>query len=117
MIMKKIFTLLFCVMAMSFAANATDNLEPVYHCINVLLNQNQTTNVMTTNLDANHDGAISIADVTTLIDMALLANKPAAQAPANEPNDEDRINDMLNDVPPVPTVSDLTDTIDKKLSK
>ena len=68
--MKKIFTLLFCVVALGFAANAneTSNVDKI---INVLLGNGQTTAIMGTNLDVNHDGAITIADVTAQIDFEL----------------------------------------------
>jgi hypothetical protein len=69
--MKKIFTLLFCVAAISFAANANNNSDRIQKCIDVLLGADQSTAIMTTNLDANHDGVIDIADVTALIDMKL----------------------------------------------
>lgn len=72
--MKKIFTLLFCVVAISFASNASD-LPLVDRCINVLLGNEQPTELMAAELDANHDGIISIADVTTLIDEALQAKE------------------------------------------
>ena len=116
--MKKIFTLLICVVAMSFAAHANDNnMDLVYRCIDVLMGKSQPTAIMTTNLDANHDGVIDIADVTTLIDMALLAGKPAAKAPALETSVEDMIDNMLDGVEPTPTIGDVTDAIDKKLEK
>ena len=113
--MKKIFTLLFCVVAMGFAANASE-LPMVDKCINVLLGIEQPTAIMAANLDANGDGVINIADVTTLIDKALLAQQQApAQPQAGEIDVKAIINDMLDGVPPTPTIDDVTDTVDKKL--
>lgn len=113
--MKKIFTLLFCVMAMNFAAQAAENLDPVQRCINVLLGKEQPTTLMAVNLDANHDGVINIEDVTTLIDMALEANQPA-MAPAKEADVKAMINNILDGEPPTPTIDEVTETIDKKLN-
>ena len=115
--MKKIFTLLFCVVAMGFAANASE-LPMVDKCINVLLGIEQPTAIMATNLDANGDGVINIADVTTLIDMALLAqqqNAPAQQPQAGEIDVPAMINDMLDGEPPMPTINDVTDGIDHNI--
>lgn len=113
--MKKIFTLLFCVVAMGFAANASE-LPLVDKCINVLLGNEQPTAIMATNLDANGDGVINIADVTTLIDMALLGQQQApAQQQAGEINVQAIINDMLDDEPPTPVITDVTDGIDHNI--
>lgn len=111
--MKKIFTLLFCVVAMGFAANASE-LPLVDKCINVLLGNEQPTAIMAANLDANGDGVINIADVTTLIDMALQAQqqKAPAQQQAGEVDVQAIINDMLDGEPPTPTINDVTDGID-----
>ena len=114
--MKKIFTLLFCVVAMGFAANASE-LPLVDKCINVLLGNEQPTAIMAANLDANGDGVINIADVTTLIDMALQAQQqqaPAQQQPG-EVDVQAIINDMLDGEPPTPTINDVTDGIDHNI--
>ena len=113
--MKKIFTLLFCIVAMGFAANASD-LPLVDKCINVLLGYEQPTAIMAANLDANGDGVINIADVTTLIDMALQANQQ--KAPARNDSEIDVqaiIDDILDGEPPTPTISDVTDGVDHNL--
>lgn len=113
--MKKIFTLLFCVVAMGFAANASE-LPLVDKCINVLLGNEQPTAIMATNLDANGDGVINIADVTTLIDMALLGQQQApAQQQPGEIDVQAIINDMLDDEPPTPVITDVTDGIDHNI--
>ena len=112
--MKKIFTLLFCV-AMGVAANASE-LPLVDQCINVLLGVEQPTALMAANLDANHDGVINIADVTTLIDMALQAKQQKAPARTEGEIDVQAIiNDILDGEPPTPTISDVTDGIDHNI--
>lgn len=116
--MKKFFTLLFCVVTMSLAANAN---EPtlVDRCINVLLGQTQNTMLMTPNLDANHDGMISIIDATMLIDQALEAQQvqkaPAQQQP--EAKVEAIIDEALQTTTGQPDIEDVSKAIDKKIKK
>lgn len=112
--MKKIFTLLFCMVAISFAASANNYVDRVEQCINVLLGKTTPTTLMTTNLDANHDGMLSIDDVTAIIDEGL-QEQQINRAPAKENEINGMINDMLDGVPPTPTIDDVTDTVDKKL--
>lgn len=115
--MKKIFTLLFCVVAMGFAANASE-LPLVDKCINVLLGNEQPTALMAVNLDANGDGVINIADVTTLIDMALQSQQQAPAQAQQQPGEIDVkaiINDMLDGEPPTPSINDVTDGIDHNI--
>ena len=112
--MKKIFTLLFCVAAMTSAANATDT-SMVERCINVLLGNETPTTIMATNLDANHDGVLSIADVTTLIDQALAAQQ-VNRAPARNIDVEGMINEMLENNNEEPTISDVSKAIDRNLN-
>lgn len=114
-IMKKIFTLLFCVVAVSFAASADNYANRAEQCINALLGKTTTT-LMINNLDANNDGALTIDDVTTIIDEDLQAQQ-TRRAPAKENEIKDMINNMLNNVPPTPTIDDVTDAVDKKLKK
>ena len=84
--MKKFFTLLFCVAAMSFAASANEA-PNVDEYINALLNGNQTTTLRGANLDFNHDGIVSIADVTAIIDNNLETQEQQVnRAPASKPN-------------------------------
>ena len=117
--MKKIFTLLFCVAAMTFAANANTNYE---RCIEFLLQQDTPARFTAANLvefDVNLDGVINIDDVTAMI-AQMLDEKEAARANAprnNSPKVQEVINDMLNDTPPVPTMKDLTDTINEQIKK
>ena len=112
--MKKIFTLLFCMVTISFAASANNYVDRVEQCINVLLGKTTPTTLMTTNLDANHDGMLSIDDVTAIIDEGL-QEQQINRAPAKENEIDGMINDMLDGVPPTPTIDDVTDTVDKKL--
>lgn len=114
--MKKFFTLLFCVTAISIAANAADDMTLVNKCIDVLMSQEQPTVAMMAELDANYDGEINIADVTTLIDKALIA-KQVIKAPAKKSEVQAIIDDMLDNEPPTPTIHDVTDAIDKSIKQ
>lgn len=114
--MKKIFTLLFCMVAFSFAASANNYAERVEQCIHALLNRTATTTLMTTNLDANHDGILNINDVTAIIDEGL-QEQQINRAPAKENEVEGMLNNMLDGVPPTPTINEVTDAIDKKLKQ
>ena len=83
--MKKIFTLLFALVAMSAAASSSVMVD---RCINVLLGETGPTIMAANfdaNLDANHDGEITIDDVAVLIDMELQAKAANVnRAPAKE---------------------------------
>lgn len=114
--MKKFFTLLFCITAMSIAANAADDANMVTRCMDALMNHEQPTSPMAANLDANNDGVLNIADVTTLIDMNLQANQ-SLKAPAKKGEVQTIIDDMLNNVPPTPTINQVTEAVDKTLEK
>lgn len=115
-IMKRIFTLLFCVVAVSFAASADSYADRVEQCINALLGKITPTTLMINNLDANHDGALNIDDVTTIIDEGL-QEQQTRRAPAKDNEIKEMINNMLNNEPPTPTIDDVTDAVDKKLKK
>ena len=67
-------------------------------------------------LDANQDGVINIADVTTLIDMSLQA-KHSMKAPAKKSEVQTMIDDMLDNEPPRPTIHEVTEAIDKSIEK
>ena len=114
--MKKIFTLLLCVVAFSFAANANNYVERVEQCINALLNKTAPTAIMMTNLDANHDGVLNIHDVTTIIDEGL-QEQQINRAPAKDNEVESIINDILDGVPPTPSIDKVTEAVDKKLKQ
>ena len=112
--MKKIFTLLICMVAISFAASANNYVDRVEQCINVLLGKTTPTTLMMTNLDANHDGALNIHDVTAIIDEGL-QEQQIQRAPAQDNEISAIVNDILDGVPPTPTIDEVTDAVDKKL--
>lgn len=113
--MKKIFTLLFCAIALSFTASADDL---VSECMNTLLSGNGTR-LMATNvnaqLDANQDGVISIADVTALIDMKL-EQENVNRAPRNT-DVESLINDIISNDQPKANIEDVNEAIEHNLKK
>ena len=111
--MKKIFTLLFCVVALGFAAQAEDN-GLIDRCINVLLGGEQPTMLMAANLDANHDGVISISDVTTLIDQQLMEQQ-ANRAPATEVDVDALIEEVLKAKAGEPNIHDVNEAIEHNL--
>ena len=110
--MKKIFTLLFCVVALALSASANNRVD---QCIDVLLGKVVPTQAMAADLDANHDGVITIQDVSVIIDEALeeiRLNKAQAQKPANV---NAIINDILDNEPPTPDISEVSEAIDQNL--
>lgn len=113
--MKKIFTLLFCAIALSFTASADDL---VSECMNTLLSGNGTR-LMATNvnaqLDANQDGVISIADVTALIDMKL-EQENVNRAPRNT-DVESLIYDIISNDQPKANIEDVNEAIEHNLKK
>ncbi len=113
--MKKIFTLLFCAIALSFTASADDL---VSECMNTLLSGNGTR-LMATNvnaqLDANQDGVISIADVAVLIDMKL-EQENVNRAPRNT-DVESLINDIISNDQPKANIDDVNEVIEHNLKK
>lgn len=113
--MKKIFTLLFCAIALSFTASADDL---VSECMNTLLSGNDTR-LMATNvnaqLDANQDGVISIADVAALIDMKL-EQENVNRAPRNT-DVESLINDIISNDQPKANIDDVNEVIEHNLKK
>ena len=120
--MKKIFTLLFCITAMSFACNAQD-LTPVQDCIQYLLAHNSSNQVLiasnaNANMDANHDGVINIHDVTFMINENLKAAqvKQEGRAPARNDSDVKKlIHEVLESETDTPNINDVTDAINEKL--
>ena len=111
--MKKIFTLFFCVLAMSFAASASD-IPAADQCIDVLLGKVQPTMIMATNLDANHDGVIDIHDVTTLIDQAL--KEEANRAPAQEIDVNALMQETLSTETGEPNIEDVTNAVQHNIN-
>lgn len=112
--MKKIFTLLICVAALAFAANAENS--RAQQCIDYLLNgSNAPKAVMVANFDVNNDGIVDISDATMLINMELEAK---ANAPAKKKVDVDAIiNDILDGEPPTPNLGDVNEAINKNLEE
>ncbi len=115
--MKKIFTLLFCVVALGFAAQAQDA-TVVDRCINVLLNQDQPTlRAAVADLDANQDGILSILDATMLIDRNLQVQQ-TQQAPVQQQSDVKAIVDeALETTTGQPDIEDVNKAIEKGLKK
>lgn len=116
MTMKKIFTLLFCVAAMAFAANAQDD-DAVQKCINIVLgNEQPTTTIKAANYDVNQDGVIDIEDVTLLIQANLEAK--VQKAPAQEEIDIDNlVKEVLESKTGEPNISDVNRAIDQNLKR
>ena len=111
--MKKIFTLLFCVIALGFTVNA-DEMPMVDKCIDVLLGAEQPTQLMAVNLDANHDGVISIADLTTLIDQAMVGRQTNhANAPKQAVDVEALIDEVLTTQTGEPSIKEVTNAIEQ----
>ena len=112
--MKKIFTLLFCVVALTAAANTDARVE---QCINVLLGNPASTQLMAANvganLDADNDGMITIADVSALIDLNLQAQ--VNRAPAQEIDIDALAKEVVESPTGKPDISDLNEAIDENL--
>jgi hypothetical protein len=109
--MKKIFTLLFCVVALSAAADTDAQIQ---QCINALLDNSAPTKVMAANnLDADGDGVLSIADVTTLIDQKLQGD--VNRAPAKQIDIDALADEIVRTNSSEPNVKDLNEAIDQNL--
>lgn len=115
--MKKIFTLLFCVAAMAFAANAnepTDDNGAIDRCINIVLGIEQpSTSINSVNYDVNNDGCIDVCDVTMLIAMKIERQK--LQAPAQQIDVDRLIKDVLESPTTEPNINDVNNAIDNNL--
>ena len=114
--MKKLFTLLFCVVAMGLAAHAAED-TLVDQCINALLSQDQISTVRAAELDANHDGVLSIADVTTLIDLQLEAQLQIERAPARMIDVNALIKDVLESTTGEPNINDVRNAVDHNIKQ
>ena len=111
--MKKIFTLLFALVALTAAA---DNNAMVDRCINVLLGNEQPTTLMATNLDANSDGAITIDDVAVLVDIQLWGPTGNINyAPAQAGDIDALVNKVLETKVETPNIDDVKKAVDKNL--
>lgn len=114
--MKKTISLLFCVVAMAFAANASDNVL-IDRCMNVLLNHEVPTGVIMApgTLDVNHDGAVTISDLTMLIDQSLQQQAQGNRAPAQQIDVEELVNQAVNSKTGDPNIQDVNKAIDQNL--
>ena len=114
--MKKIFTLLFCVAAMAFAASAQGD-DNVDKCINIVLgNEQPTTTIKAVNYDVNQDGVIDIEDVTLMIRVNSEAG--VQSAPAQEEIDIDGlVKEVLQSKTGEPNISDVNKAIDQNLKR
>lgn len=110
--MKKIFTLLFCLVALTAAANTDEQID---QCINALLNGNTNPTLMApaANLDADGDGLLSIGDVTKLIDMKLEVG--VNRAPAKKIDIDALADEIVRTTTGEPNVNDLNEAIDENL--
>jgi hypothetical protein len=111
--MKKIFTLLFCVASVAFAASAEGG--KVQQCIDVILGKTTPTKLMATNLDANNDGVIDVGDVTMLIKQDLEKKAVKVKAPAQRIDVERLIKESLESPNHEPNISDVNQAIDHNL--
>ena len=109
--MKKIFTLLFCLAAMTISASAQDE-SLVDQCVNIVLG-NENATMTKFNFDVNNDGVIDIADVTLLIDVQ--RNLAANRAPAQDGDIDALIQEVLTTTSPEPNLTDVNKAIEKKL--
>jgi len=83
--MKKIFTLLLCMVALSAAASDIT----VQQCIDIVLGVNNSQlNAVRVDADRNNDGVVDITDVTVLIDEQLQLSGMRNNAPARQDGDE-----------------------------
>lgn len=110
--MKKIFTLLFCVVALTAAAE-TD--EQVQQCIDALLNRSANPTLMApaANFDYDGDGQLTIADVSALIDMKLQAQ--VNRAPAKQIDIDALAGEAVRSTTGEPNITDVNEAIDENL--
>jgi hypothetical protein len=113
--MKKVFTLLFCIVALSATASTNELID---QCVNALLNAQSPARIMAANpsLDANSDGLISIADVTTLIDLSLEESQ-VNRAPAQKTDIDALARKITMSPTHEPNISDLNDAIESNLKE
>lgn len=114
--MKKIFTLIICVVALCPMAKA-DNNALIDRCINFILNAGcPSTTLMATNLDANNDGAINITDVTTLVNNEQNGNQPRPMR-VKKSSVNELIQTTLNSKESSPNIKDVTKAINEERDK
>ena len=110
--MKNIFTLLFCVVALTAAA---DNNSRIEQCVNALLNRPASNMIMATNFDVDGDGVLTIADVTTLIDQSLEAQ--VNRAPSQKVDIDALAKEITLAPNHQPNINDLNEAIDENLKE
>lgn len=114
--MKKIFTLIICVVALCPMAKA-DNNALIDRCINFILNAGApSTTIMATNLDANHDGAVNITDVTTLVNNEQNGNQ-ARPMRGKKSSVNELIQTTLKTKESSPSIKDVTKAINEEKNK
>lgn len=114
--MKKIFTLIICVVALCPLAKA-DNNALIERCINYIMTAGApNTTLMATNLDANNDGVVNITDVTTLINSELQnSNQPRPMRVRGQKSSVDElIQKTLNSRESSPNIMDVTKAINEE---
>ena len=93
---------------------AADTDAQIQQCINALLdNSASTTKLMAANLDADGDGVLSIADVTTLIDQKVMGD--VNRAPAKKIDIDALADEIVRTNSSEPNVKDLNEAIDQNL--
>ena len=110
--MKKIFTLLLCVVALTAAAEIDQRTE---QCINALLGNTAPTKVVLADLDADQDGVLTIADVTTLIDLSL--EQQVNRAPSQEIDINGLAKEILESPNHDPDITDMSKAVDENLKR
>ena len=115
--MKKIFTLLFCALALGFAANA-DNSALIDQCINAAVNNTGAELLMMSpDLDVNHDGVINITDVTLLINQNLQGAPQVNRSPRRHSTVDQLIENAMESNTSDPNISDVTRQINEDQNK
>ena len=110
--MKKIFTLLFCVVALTAAADTNSRIE---QCVNALLHRQAPNMMMAANLDADGDGLLTIADVTTLIDQMLA--EQVNRAPSQKVDIDALAKEITLTPNREPNINDLNEAIEQNLKE
>ena len=116
--MKKIFTLIFCVVALCPMAKA-DNNALIDRCINFILGAgNPNTTIMAANLDVNNDGVVNITDVTNLVNSELQnSNQPRPMRVRSKTSVDELIQQTLNTKESSPNIQDVIKAISEENNK
>ena len=117
--MKKIFTLIICVVALCPMAKA-DNNALIDRCINFILGAgNPNTTIMAANLDVNNDGVVNITDVTNLVNSELQnSNQPRPmRVRAKKSSVDELIQQTLKSKESSPNIQDVIKAISEENNK